>query len=611
MSEAASAEVIALLAAKLRPWTPPAVASAWLGEAARRRLAMLELLLTGHPAGLLDEVPAVRWGAQLTPGPGYRIRKLLYEGYPGMWVPALLYEPLGAAGKRPAVLNPDGHDCAGNAGGGKQARCINLAKRGFVALSFEYVGMGELSTGSAHSRVSQLNVCGVYGVGVFYLVMKRALDVLLSLPSVDGARVAMTGCSGGGWQTILLSALDTRLAASIPVAGHSPVWQRIHFPPDIGDQEQVPPDLCAVADYDTLTALVAPRPCLLIYNHYDTCCFPSPRTFASVYLRAKPVYELLGHGDLLAFHDCLYPRTHNYDAGNRERMYRFLEGHFGLADTGPDLPTEAEWLSEGEAACGVPDDNATLLTLARQALVQARGHRRAARREPPEARRRRLVDLLRLPTLVATPAPATRRREQTVTLGPWQVALRYCPRGRAAGTLLLLDDRGLHAPAIAEATARAAELDCRLYAAGLWSAGQPRNLWQYHLLLEAAGERSLGVLVAQALGLGRLLARRHAGQPVHLQAATLTMPVVAVIAAALEPALWASLTTFGLMPSLDRLVDWPIDYGDCPALFCRDLVREFDIEELLSLSRPVPLHDPCRGRLRPLATSTTHRWECS
>ena len=44
----------------------------------------------------------------------------------------------------------------------------------------------------------------------------RACDVLLAHPNADPARVAVSGLSGGGWQTIFISALDTARHAGEP-----------------------------------------------------------------------------------------------------------------------------------------------------------------------------------------------------------------------------------------------------------------------------------------------------------------------------------------------------------------------------------------------------------
>jgi len=52
-------------------------------------------------------------------------------------VPALLYEPTNLSGRVPVVLNVNGHDGSGKVAAYKQARCINQAKRGMLALNDE------------------------------------------------------------------------------------------------------------------------------------------------------------------------------------------------------------------------------------------------------------------------------------------------------------------------------------------------------------------------------------------------------------------------------------------------------------------------------------------
>jgi len=72
--------------------------------------------------------------------------------------------------------------------------------------------------------------------------------------------VAVSGLSGGGWQTIMISALDPRVTLTNPVAGYSSFVTRAQFDRDLGDSEPRPADLATIADYTHLTALMAPRP---------------------------------------------------------------------------------------------------------------------------------------------------------------------------------------------------------------------------------------------------------------------------------------------------------------------------------------------------------------
>ena len=596
-------ELLAYLRERLPRLERPAEKGAWLGRAAHIRGELLESFFRGHPPGLLDEKPDVQWLEALDPGGGYRIHKLRYEGYPGMWIPALLYEPTELRGRAPAVLNPNGHHAGGKAMSYKQARCINLAKRGILALNTEFVGMGELRADVEHNRIALLDLCGVAGIGVFYLIMKRGLDVLLDHPQADPERVAMTGLSGGGWQTIVLSALDERITVSVPVAGHSPVWQRIRYMSDIGDQEQIPSDLCTVADYDTLTAMLAPRPSLLIYNRYDDCCFQAPRTRRSVYQPAKPVFAMLGAPDRLGFHDNIHPGTHNYDRDNRTQLYRFLGRHFGLDTPEDDLPWQSECYTEAELNVGLPQDNATLHSLAQEALGRIRESRTTRRAEED---RKRLVDLLNVPEFgdVSVGKERTSHQLKGYTVysrvlnldDTWSLPLVEFAPPRSRGLDLIMGDDGRRgASAMVDQALRAGR---RAVAADLFGSGEAAVSWQYHMILAATGERSLGLQVGQLLALIRWICGTYRTDAVHLTAAGQIMPVVALAAAALDPDRLTSLTTATLMDSLGRLIDWPLPYASAAPLFCFGLLKEFDIEDLIALSAPVPLHDSSRGPLR-------------
>ena len=288
--------------------------SAWQHEAERLRQKVLEdIVFRGVPTSGANSSRRVEW-LDTIPAAGYRIKKLRYEALPGLWIPALLYEPDNLQGRVPVVLNVNGHDSKGKVAPYKQIRCINLAKRGMLALNAEWLGMGQLQgDGFAHGRMNQLDLCGTSGLAVFYLVMERGLDLLVDHPHADVERVAMAGLSGGGWQTILFSSLDRRVTLSNPVAGYSSYKTRVQYFSDLGDSEQTPTDLAMACDYAHLTAMRAPRPTLLTYNAKDDCCFASAHALPPLLDAARPIYELAGVASRLRSHVNEDPGTHNFE----------------------------------------------------------------------------------------------------------------------------------------------------------------------------------------------------------------------------------------------------------------------------------------------------------
>ncbi len=244
-----------LVEAKIPRMPEVATASEWDARKQRHREEVYrKVLFRGEAAAWRDAKTAVDWQATID-GPGYKIKKLRIEVLPGLWIPALLYEPENLKGKVPVVLNVNGHDAKGKAADYKQIRCINQAKRGVIALNLEWVGMGQLrSPGFAHGQINLIDLCGASGVAVHFLSMKRGLDVLLSHEHADPTRVGVTGLSGGGWQTIFISPLDPRVTLTDPVAGYSSFLTRSRFDSDLGDSEQTPCDLATIVDYTHLTA---------------------------------------------------------------------------------------------------------------------------------------------------------------------------------------------------------------------------------------------------------------------------------------------------------------------------------------------------------------------
>ena len=185
--------------------------------------------LSWRGSPLARRAHAARLGRDDCGGPGYTIKKLRYEAVPGLWIPALLYEPtVFKEQKVPVSLAVNGHEPLGKFVDYKQIRCINQAKRGMIVLNMEYLGMGELEDPRLRSRtgMNQIDLCGTSGVATFYLAMSRGLDILLAHEHADPTRVAVQGLSGGGWQTITISAFDTRVTLTNPVAGYSALHTR-------------------------------------------------------------------------------------------------------------------------------------------------------------------------------------------------------------------------------------------------------------------------------------------------------------------------------------------------------------------------------------------------
>src|SRR5262245_6269481 len=293
-----------------------------------RQRVLNEVILRGEGRRWAEAKTGVQW-LDVLPGNGYRIKRLRYEVIPGLWIPALLYEPEKLTGKVPVILNTNGHEGTGVANDYIQIRCINEAKKGALALNFEWLGMGQLKMeGFSHYRSNQLDLVGTNGVALHYLSQKRGLDILLAHPNADPSRVAVTGLSGGGWQTILISSLDPRVTIAAPVAGYSSFVTRAQFPDqDLGDSEQTPVDMAGIADYTTLTAMRAPRPTMISNNAYDNCCFRGDYANAPLLWAARPFYALYDAADKLTAHINFDP-GHNYGKENREAFYRLVRDNF-------------------------------------------------------------------------------------------------------------------------------------------------------------------------------------------------------------------------------------------------------------------------------------------
>ncbi len=282
------------LARRIPTLAPPASAGDWKTDAQKLRKHLLEdIAFHGWPREWVESPPKFDETGVIETGKGYRLRKLRYEIVPGFESTAILYEPESLSGRVPAILNVNGHEPMGKAAEYKQKRCINFAKRGILALSLEWPGFGELNQPeNAHDYGAHLDLVGANALGFFYLAMRRGLDYLAALPHADPARLGVTGLSGGGWQTIVLSALDERVAVMVEVAGFGSLDTNLTHPVDTDEIEEDPTDFTSGQDYPTLVAMRAPRPTLLVHNGEDNCCFRADLVKPYIFEPLKSFFNL-------------------------------------------------------------------------------------------------------------------------------------------------------------------------------------------------------------------------------------------------------------------------------------------------------------------------------
>lgn len=607
----------------------PASAAEWTAEARQMRHHLLSrVIYHGWPADWVSSPPQFEDMGRVPTGKGYQLRKLRYQIVPGFYATALLYEPEPLTGKMPAVLNLMGHwGGAGNAMEFKQRLCINQALRGMIALSLDWIDMGESFTpANNHWFGADLDLVGANGLGLFYLSMRRGLDYLYNDPHVDRSRIAVTGMSGGGWQTIVLSGLDPRVDLSVPVAGFASLKGRIErLPGEPGDFEQNATDFFTVLDYPTLAAMRAPRPTLIIDNAEDSCCFRAPLVKPYVYDAVKPFFQLYGQQNALQFHADTGILAHNYGIGNRQQAYRFMDQTFGLAASARDIPVGSDLKTLEQLKVDLPADNLTVIGLARK--MAAAIERPPIPSNPARMSAWALAERAKLRQVVRFHPVSVRhawleydtdhnqvqsisyRFEMSNGLGATGVWLKETSTPREAPLTILLDDHGFKGavsekrhglPEIADRMERGERvLVVNPLFTGDASPDQPRELFTE--MLAATGERPLGMEAAQVLAVARWADQKWAPPQIRLESTGIRSQMIALVAAGLNPHRFAAVVVYHGMTSLSTLLEKPVPYKDAPDLFCLDLYKDFDVGSLERLARPARVTDREFGA--PIAVS--------
>src|SRR6478672_2082334 len=246
------------------PFTPPKSQADWntRAERVRRQILVAEGL---WPMPTKTPLHTVIHGR--VERPDYTVEKVYFESAPGFFVTGNLYRPKKITGKVPGVLFAHGHwkdarlsELSDDAlqkeiatgqehfeRGGRsifQSMCVQLARMGCIVWQWDMLSdsdsiqfspelihkfakqrpeMNTTENWGLFSPQAEAHLQSVMGLQTWNSI--RSLDFLLSLPEVDRKRVAMTGASGGGTQTMILAAIDPRVKLAFPAVMVSTAMQ--------------------------------------------------------------------------------------------------------------------------------------------------------------------------------------------------------------------------------------------------------------------------------------------------------------------------------------------------------------------------------------------------
>jgi uncharacterized protein len=258
---------------------------------------------------------------------GYTVANIAIESIPGLFVTGNLYRPTAPppAGGYPAILLAHGHTMkstipfginktAGRFSESTQTVASVMARMGAVVMAYDMTGRNE-SSQYPHS--------GPLALAVQLWNSMRVLDFLITQPGVDPGRIGMTGVSGGGTQTFLLSAVDSRVSVSIPVVQVSAYFFggcmcESGMPIHVSDSH----DTCNAE----IAALFAPKPQLVISDGKDW----TKNVDKVEYLYIRSVYGVYGAENMVEnLH--LPLEGHDYGPSKRQGAYAFFSQHLGIA----------------------------------------------------------------------------------------------------------------------------------------------------------------------------------------------------------------------------------------------------------------------------------------
>ena len=386
-------EIVGACRKALRPGMERLEGLSSLEEWEAYRSEITETFLSAFPEMMKHRAPMEPRFVSRADFGSFYVENWIFCSLPGWEVNASVYHPAGE-GPFPAVVCPTGHasKCFPNYVNSAQV----FARNGYIAVSFDPPGMGELARLNEHFVNGVIGwLTGVWSQTHFVADALACLDYLETRSDVDSSRgFAMTGVSGGGLTTIFAAAYDKRVSFAAPVCCVSE-QESIHFKnlytacPEQHGADYIKKGV----NQSHILALIAPRPMLMMGGKLDFLF--DYRETEDVLRQLKGVYRLYGREDdvdLFIQEDSPHAYTvkmANLAVAWMNRVFRRGEEPLPLEDGDMVRP------SEEQLACR-PVCPVNMFTVSRD---EARRLRAERPRLAGEALRERLVSLLGLDRL--------------------------------------------------------------------------------------------------------------------------------------------------------------------------------------------------------------------
>ena len=213
---------------------------------------------------------------------------------------------------------------AGLGGSANLQYAKELAERGYVCIVPDYPYLGENSFDPYKNGYVSCTMKGIWN-------HMRAVDLLQSLPMVDGKRIGSIGHSLGGHNTLFVAAFDQRIKAMVTSCGFTAAkkyyngdltgWAGVRYMPLIS--EKYGKDASRIPfDFPEILVSLAPRPLFINAPLHDSNFEVSG--VRDCVAAAKPVYDTIfkAKDSLVA----VYPDSnHDFPPEVRQQAYHFLD----------------------------------------------------------------------------------------------------------------------------------------------------------------------------------------------------------------------------------------------------------------------------------------------